>query len=154
MNTANARQACKEIIDKADLLKAGKLGKEERKAAFASMENSLSLIEQELGLSSAPMPQMSVMQSSAQKQDSVQKQTAPSPVKIKQGKADKFKPSLSGTQKSRYLNEVNVTRAMLDDFVVKKKKISCLLTRLLTLSTAQMLTASTQTECLKALLLL
>ncbi|MFA5887954.1 MAG: type II secretion system F family protein [Candidatus Nanoarchaeia archaeon] len=122
MNTANARQACKEIIDKADLLKAGKLGKEERKAAFASMGNSLSLIEEELGLSSAPMPNSSIIQAVEQKQESVQKQIALSPLKLNKGKADKFKPSLSISQKSRYLGEVNVSRDMLNDFVVKKKK--------------------------------
>jgi flagellar protein FlaJ len=121
MNTANARQACKDIIDKADLLKAGKLGNQERKSAFASMENSLSLIEEELGLSSAPLSQ-GIIQSIEQKRESGQKQDAPSPVKIKQGKADKFKPSLSVSQKSRYLGEVNVSRDMLNDFVVKKKK--------------------------------
>ena len=148
MNTASARQACKEIIDKTELLKAGKLSKEERKSAFASMENSLSLIERELGLSAAPMPQ-GIVQAVEQKKESVQ--IAPSPVKTKHGKADKFKPSLSAAQKSRYLREVNVSRDTLRDFVVKKKKIFSLLKKLLTRSIAQMPTASMQTGCLKAL---
>ena len=119
MNTANARQACKEIIDKAELLKAGKLGKEERKAAFALICQSLSLIENELGLSAAPMANPVMAQAVEQRQD------APSSIpseKAKHGKADKFKPSLSGAQKTRYLREVNVSRDMLQDFVVKKKK--------------------------------
>lgn len=120
MNTASARQACKEIIDKTELLKAGKLSKEERKSAFASMENSLSLIERELGLSAAPMPQ-GIVQAVEQKKESVQ--IAPSPVKTKHGKADKFKPSLSAAQKSRYLREVNVSRDTLRDFVIKEKNI-------------------------------
>lgn len=116
MNAQAAKNACKEIIDKVELLKSGKIAKKE---AFASIESSLSLIEDELGLSAAP----------AAKGFVPQKEEARAPLQEKQagsvskpGKNQKFKPSLSVSQKSRYLEQVNITKDLLADFVAKKKK--------------------------------
>lgn len=111
MNLQNAKTSCKEIIDKAELLKAGKIDK---KTALASIENALSVIENELGLKPAAMnadakPVQEIVKAGPAKE-------------LNKTKPGKFKPSLSLMQKSRYLDEVNISRDMLDDFVEKKKK--------------------------------
>ncbi|MDI6737752.1 MAG: type II secretion system F family protein [Nanoarchaeota archaeon] len=116
MSIQNAKNSCKEIIDNAELLKAGKI---EKKAALISIENALYSIENELGLKPAEIKVQAVS-------EPARAEPVIAPAVLQENKAknkkEKFKPSLSIAQKSRYLDEVNVTRDMLDDFVDKKKK--------------------------------
>ncbi|MDD4878158.1 MAG: type II secretion system F family protein [Candidatus Nanoarchaeia archaeon] len=115
MNIQAAKSSCKEIIDKAELLKAGKIDK---KAAVSSVENALSLIETGLSLNPAEKIESS-------RAEPVIMPAVSAPIaeeKKAKAKKGKFKPSLSIAQKSRYLEETNLTRDMLKDFAEKKKK--------------------------------
>lgn len=113
MNIQNAKASCKEIIDKAELLKAGKI---DRKTALPSIENALSSIENELGLKPAEIMAQAVSEPAFAPAMAVPQE------KKAKAKKEKFKPSLSIAQKSRYLEETSLTKDMLKDFAAKKKK--------------------------------
>ncbi len=112
MNSANAKAACKSVIDSAELLKSG------NKNVDSTIEQALSVIEEEFGIKEAPVKSDEIK---AEKAAAVNDELPALMPEQKPKKTKKPKPTLNKFEKARYMRDVNITTEQLKGVSAQKK---------------------------------
>lgn len=122
MNSANAKAACKSVIDNAELIKSAKPSG--KSAAIASIEQALSVLEEEFGIKAGKEVKAAEKKEEKAAVENAHSVKYESPVSVPEGKPKKYKkpkPTLGKLEKSRYMKEVNITKEQLKDVSLQKK---------------------------------
>jgi len=120
VNSANAKAACKSVIDNAELLKPG------NKNAAAAIEQALFVLEEEFGIRVKKEENVKAVLKAEKAPVEVSEKPAPQkdePVPMpKENKAKKPKSTLSKFDKARYMKDVNMSKEQLKDVTAQKKR--------------------------------